>query len=468
MILRKHVLKEINWPTFEETALFPGTSVQELESRIERTRTIMEERELTHLIVYGDREHFANLAYLTGFDPRFEEALLIVAKTRKPLLLIGNECEGYLPISPLYNEGKIRTERFQPFSLLNQPRNDSRFIRDIFIGEGINNKSKIGSVGWKYFSTLEHPQGKYTIEIPAYIVDTLRELSSTEGVLNTTDIFMDPDHGLRTFCSASEIAYFEYTNILASEGMKRMIFGLQDGMIDYDLAKLSEYNGLPSGCHMTIKTGDSRGIGLASPSGGIVRLGEPLSMNICYWGSNISRAGWSVTSDRELPEEARDYVDDFAGIYFSVMAEWFSRMRIGTSGGGIWELIQNNLPFDKFRIFLNPGHLIHFDEWVSSPIYPGSNVPIHSGMMMQVDVIPSSENYFSTRMEDGIVIADKELRSQIRTKYPDCFSRCQKRREFMIKVLGIEVSEEVLPLSNIPALVPPYFLNPQKVFSLEE
>ncbi|HZS93019.1 MAG TPA: hypothetical protein VFE42_36710 [Chloroflexota bacterium] len=30
------------------------------------------------LLVYVDREHFANLAYLTGFDPRFEEALLIL------------------------------------------------------------------------------------------------------------------------------------------------------------------------------------------------------------------------------------------------------------------------------------------------------------------------------------------------------------------------------------------------------
>ena len=27
-------------------------------------------------MVYGDREHFANLAFLTGFDPRFEEAIL--------------------------------------------------------------------------------------------------------------------------------------------------------------------------------------------------------------------------------------------------------------------------------------------------------------------------------------------------------------------------------------------------------
>ena len=30
------------------------------------------------VVVFGDREHFANLAYLLNFDPRFEEALLVL------------------------------------------------------------------------------------------------------------------------------------------------------------------------------------------------------------------------------------------------------------------------------------------------------------------------------------------------------------------------------------------------------
>jgi len=38
----------------------------EFESRINATRAAMAERGLTHLVVYADREHFANLAYLTG------------------------------------------------------------------------------------------------------------------------------------------------------------------------------------------------------------------------------------------------------------------------------------------------------------------------------------------------------------------------------------------------------------------
>jgi len=47
-----------------------------------------------------------------------------------------------------------------------------------------------------------------------------------------------------------------------------------------------------------------------------------------------------------------------------------------------------------------------------SPVFPGSAIAIHSGMAMQVDVIPSSDTYFSTRMEDGFVIADRDLQEK--------------------------------------------------------
>ena len=88
-------------------------------------------------------------------------------------------------------------------------------------------------------------------------------------------------------------------------------------------------------------------------------------------------------------------------------------------------------------------------------------------MVVQVDVIPSSPVYFSTRMEDGVVIADETLRRQLQEQFPECFARCQKRRTFMMDVLGIEVRKEVLPLANIPAIVPPFFLEPKTVLAME-
>ncbi len=463
---RKHKLIEIKWPEFGLAEQPAAVGLDEFSSRIDAARRSMDRMGLTHLVVYGDREHFANLAYLTGFDPRFEEALLVIGLEETPLLLIGNECEGYLPISPLYSAGKLRSELYQPFSLLNQPRDRSRLIEEIFADEGIGESSTVGCVGWKYFSDAEHPDGAHAIEIPAYLVDTLRDLAGRENVVNATSIFMNPRNGLRALCSPAEIAYFEFSNVLASEGLKKMIFGLREGMTERELAKLSEYDGEPLGCHMTIASGD--GMGLSSPSNAAIQRGAPLSANVCYWGGNICRAGWVAETAGELPSDARDYVDNFAGPYFEVLSEWFEMMRIGAPGAKLSDLVETKLPFEKFGIFLNAGHLIHLDEWVSSPIYPGSDIPIQSGMVIQVDVIPSSSTYFSTRMEDELVIADEDLCGRIRAEYPDCFSRCQKRRDFMIDVLGIQLPEGVLPLSNIPAIVPPFFLSPDTVIAMEQ
>jgi hypothetical protein len=82
-------------------------------------------------------------------------------------------------------------------------------------------------------------------------------------------------------------------------------------------------------------------------------------------------------------------------------------------------------------------------------------------------VIPQSSRYFSSRMEDGVVVADSELRDELKTIAPDCYHRCQKRRSFMSSVLGIELPEEILPLSNTAGIVPPFFLKPNTMLALE-
>jgi len=464
---RSHRLIEVDWPDFGRGDRPAPAAGDELLARIEALRGGIARQGLSHAVVYGDREHFANLTFLTGFDPRFEEALLIVSDRDRPLLVVGNECQGYLTVSPLHVEGRMRSERYQPFSLLDQPRDQSRLMRDIFADEGVGPRSRVGCVGWKYFGDAEHPDGRHAIDLPAYLVDALRDLAGRDAVVNATDLLMHPDHGLRTFCSPSEIAYFEYTNGLASDGMRRLLFGVRDGMLDNELAALVGWNGEPLSCHMTLVTGDNRDRGLSGPIGARVRRGDPLASNIAYWGSNICRAGWVAADSRDLPERARDYVEAFAGPYFEVMAEWLAGLRLGTAGGTLAALVAERLSFERFGIFLNAGHLIHLDEWVSSPFYPGSDVALHSGMAIQVDVIPSSPVYFSTRMEDGVVLADADLRGRLRSLYLECYERCRERRAFMIDVLGIELAEEVLPLSNMPAFVPPFFLRPTTLLAMD-
>src|SRR5579863_9325184 len=107
---RTHQLVEAAWPEFGTGERPPAASLEEFQSRIGAARLAMEPRRFTHLVVYGDREHFANLAYLTGFDPRFEEALLVIPALGTPLLLVGNECEAYLSVSPLFAAGRLQSE----------------------------------------------------------------------------------------------------------------------------------------------------------------------------------------------------------------------------------------------------------------------------------------------------------------------------------------------------------------------
>ena len=426
----------------------------------------MAARGLSHLVVYGDREHFANLAYLTHLDPRYEEALLVLSRTRSPLILVGNECENYLPISPLYREGLLRKERYQPFSLPDQPRDSSRALEAIFRDEGIGEGARVGCVGWKYFSPIEHPRPAHAIELPAFLVDTLRELCGPLEVVNATDLLIRADGGLRTRATVWDIALHEYANVLASEGVRRILFNLQVGRRDDEMATYARYDGIPLGAHMTVRTGRSM-ISLSSPSGAVVERGNRFSCSLCYRGANVCRAGWVVSSAEELPAEARDYLPAFAGVYFEVMAEWYRLLEVGTPAGLVAEAVARGLSSADFGVFLNPGHLTHHEEWLSSPFYAGSTIPLRSGMIIQTDVIPSSRTYYSTRMEEGVVLADADLRRSLAEQLPDCFARCQARRRFMTEVLGFELSESVLPLSNIPGLVPPFLLRPTQVMALE-
>ena len=456
--MKRGRLIEVELPEFGGAAgPPPKLALDECERRLELTRQAMERHGLTHLVVYGDREHYANIAWLTGLDPRFEEALVVVRLSGAPLIVVGTECESYLPISPLWNAGRLRHERFEPLSLLDISRDASRQLEEIFRDEGIGTHALVGCAGWKYYATREHPLGERALEVPAYIADTLRAL--TGHVVNATALFQHPDTGLRSFCSPFEIAAFEYANVIASDGMRRMTRAIRLGMTDFELAAHMGFNGMPHSCHWTLKTGPHR-ISLASASGALVERGQPLSANIGLQGANCCRCAFVGDDERDAPE---GYVDKFVAPYVAAMGEWFSMLRVDAVGGAIDSRMRELLPFDVFHVKLNPGHLIHLEEWMSSPFAPGSEIRLHSRMAIQSDVIPSHPVFVSTRMEDTFVLANAELRGVLGREFPECLARCDARREFMRGTLGFEVADEVLPLTNLPGVVSPYLLKPNRV-----
>lgn len=455
-------LTALDWPVYDAPAFVPGPSADELQGNIDLFRHAMRERGLTHALVYADREHFANLHWLTGFDPRFEEAMLILHADEKvtPLILVGNECESYLQISELYRAGGLRHERYQWFSLLDQPREASRDLHDILMAEGFGGPSRVGCIGWKYY---EDPS---VVDVPSYIRQALRQ-RVVYDIVNAADLLMHADYGLRTFANAREIAFSEYTNHLASEGMKRLMLAAKPGASEFDLLSQVPYNGLPQSCYWGLKTGPRR-VSLSSPRGLTVEAGYPISANIAYWSSNCCRAGWTVAQESELPDAVRSgYLRDFAMPYFAASAGWLEQLAVGTSGGALHDYIAYELPFEAFGIYLNAGHLIHNEEWLSSPVYAGSKIALHSGMLLQSDIIPGSKIYGSSmRMEDTYALADEALLNRIETLYPDCYRRCLARRSYLRDGLGIHLQPGVLPLSNLAGIVNPYWFDPAQTFVL--
>lgn len=445
----------ITLPEFGLPDLEPVIPAATYETRLAAARQRMDSAGYDALILYADREHFANLAYLTGFDPRFEEALLILTPQGLPTLLVGNEDVAYTAISPL----RLQVTLYQTFSLLSQPRASSppleQALRDAGIGAKRN--QRVGVAGWKYFTTAESQTPDLWLEVPAYIIDTLRGMGCE--MRNAGAIFMEPEHGLRAINDVDQLASFEFASTYGSEGLRHLLFNIRPGMNEFEMFRLLAPIGLPLSYHPVVFSGERTKLGLASPSSRVLRVGDPLFAALGYWGSNNARAGFLVESAQALPQGISDYVEKLVAPYFLAVSTWYEHVGIGISGGEMFDIIERQLGDPFFGISLNPGHLISLDEWVSSPIYRSSPQQLRSGMAIQVDVIPATGSaYHTTNIEDGIALADEALRQSFAYKYPRAWERIQRRRAFMQDVLGIRLKPEVLPFSNIPAYLPPFWL----------
>lgn len=82
------ILRHLSLPEETAAAEPPAIAPEEYTRRCDET---LARSGLPWVAVYGDREHNANLLFLTGFDPRFEEELLLLGPQGRRVLLVGNE-----------------------------------------------------------------------------------------------------------------------------------------------------------------------------------------------------------------------------------------------------------------------------------------------------------------------------------------------------------------------------------------
>jgi hypothetical protein len=451
-------LAELDLPEFGVSETAPSIPAEVHERRLGRLRERATVEGYDVVVVYADREHSANLAYLTGFDPRFEEAMLVVGKDPEPAILVGNECHRMAGAGPVV----LRRHLFQDFSLPGQPRDRSRPLAEILAGEGVSRGKRVGVVGWK-----EHSDRR-VMEVPAYIVDELRALTGGEGLVeNAGFLLTGSGDGLRVINEVEQLAVFEHAASRTSQGVRRLLFGLQPGLREGEAVKLLEWDGTPLSCHLMLTAGPRASLGLLSPGDRPIERGDRFTVAFGIWGALNCRAGFVVGDAVELPAGISDYVDRLVAPYFLAVAEWYQALRVGLPGGILHEIVERHLGDPFFGIFLNPGHQIHLDEWVNSPIHRGSEIPLRSGMALQVDIIPATgTEYFTTNIEDGVALADAPLRDEFARRYPAAWGRIQARRRFMDEALGIDLHPDVLPFSNLPAYLPPFLLRPDRAMTL--
>jgi hypothetical protein len=451
-------LARIDLPDFGPSGPRPELPAALFPARLARFRRRAKARGYDRLVVYADREHSANLAYLTGFDPRFEEALLVIGGGQEPAILVGNECYGMAGAAPL----AMRRHLFQDLSLPSQPRDRSRPLAEILAGEGIGSGGRVGIVGWKTYASSGMS------DAPAYLVDELRRLTGPDGAVeNATDLLIDAGDGLRVVNEVEQLAVLEHAACQTSSGVRRLLMGLRPGMTEREAVRMLEWDGTPLSCHLMLSAGPRASLGLLSPGDRPIGRGDPFTVAFGIWGALNCRAGFVVEEAAELPAGIRDYIERLVGPYFEAVAEWYGALRIGLPAGALHEIVDRRLGDPFFGIFLNAGHQIHLDEWVNSPISAGSKIELRSGMAFQVDIIPATgTDYFTTNIEDGVALADDALREAFAAGYPAAWARIQARRLFMKDALGIDLHPDVLPFSNLPAYLPPFLLKPDWAMTL--
>ncbi len=275
-------------------------------------------------VVYADREHSANMAFLCGFEPRFEEALLLLGPNGRRILITGNECESYALLAGLPG---LDVQLSQTMSLMGQDRSRRPRLLAVLQEAGIGSGDSIALAGWKYLESEEWDSDAPGFFVPSFFIDVLRRAIQPEGtIIDATACLMHPETGLRSVIDANQIAAFEWAAARSSQMLWRIVAGIQEGESEFEAAARMDYQGDPFNVHMMFASGDHSVpvVGLRSPSSRRLRRGDGVTAAIGFSGGLASRAGLITNSD-----------DDFlkvASSYFAGLITWYETSAIGVAG----------------------------------------------------------------------------------------------------------------------------------------
>ncbi len=446
-------LKTVTLPNFGESPDRPVIPASTYDARVEAAYV---SAGCDWLAVYADREHFGNIAFLTGFEPRFEEAFLLLGPAGKRILITGNESESYAPLARLEN---LEVLLGQTLSLMGQDRTRYPRFAERLTDAGIKAGDRVGLIGWKYLEQYEDEQWNTGFFVPAVYVQAFQRVVGPSGtVVDQTRVLMHPQDGHAANLDVDQIAQFEWAATRCSLATWRIVAGTNVGDSEFDAVSRMAYAGDALNVH-TMFASASRGepvIGLRSATGRKLNKGDGVTTAIGHWGALSSRAG--------ILDDGNDEFLAIAKGYFQGLISWYETAAIGVSGGALHDAVVGKLAESNLKSALNPGHLGGYEEWTNTPVRPGSIEKIRSGMLFQVDVIPTPVPAgWALNCEDTVVFADAALRNDLFAKYPETAQRIAARRDFMKNELGVEIRDDILPLSSTPLYLAPFWLKSDSV-----
>ena len=216
-------LADVGVPPLDVPEELPVVPAAEFEQRI---AALLAAVDVDQVVVYGDREHAASLVFLCNLDPRFEEVLLVLGRGRRTLL-VGKEDIGYVPIVPI----EVDVILCPTLSLMGIDRAGGLTVEQGLREAGLAEGDRIGVVGWKTLLPGESSGTFAPIFAPAFVVDTLREIAGRpELVVDVTAALTSPRSGLRSFCSADQIAVFEWGASRCSAYVMEILAGARPGV----------------------------------------------------------------------------------------------------------------------------------------------------------------------------------------------------------------------------------------------
>lgn len=409
------------------------------------------------LVVYADREHYGNMVFLTGFEPRFEEALLLLGRKGARVLLTGNESQSYAEaVLQLPGTTILRS---QSLSLMAQDRSVEPRLHDQLVAAGLRRGDTVAVAGWKYLEPAEDMAYDRSYYLPhAHVAILERVVGGADALRDGTPVLAHPETGLRARLDADGIAAAEWGSARSSRAVWAVLSGFRLGDSEGEALARMGYMGEPFSVHPMFASAPPGTpiVGLRSPTPRRPALGDGVTTAVGYWGGLSSRAGLAAHPDPAFTQ--------VAAAYFAGLLAWYRAAGIGAEGGAVFQAVTEALAKGGLRSALNPGHLTDAEEWVHSPIRSGSRDHLRSGMLMQVDIIPTPlPAGQALNCEDGVALADATLVAEIEARHPDVARRIRARRDFMRNALGVEIGDDILPLADIPAYLPPFWLAPGKV-----